>query len=68
MDSELWTWFLGLVIAAGVLTVACGQDPAPSPIIIVATPTLSVSSSSPQTEDQTAGSATGYEAVQCSAS
>ena len=22
MDSELWTWFLGLVIAAGILTAA----------------------------------------------
>ena len=44
-----------ILAAILLLTVACGQDPAPSPIIIVATPTPSVSSSSPQTEDQTAG-------------
>ena len=44
-----------ILAAILLLAVACRQDAAPSTIIIVATPTPSISSNSPQPEDQTVG-------------
>ena len=44
-----------MLAAVLLLTIACGQDPAPSPIIIVATPTPAASNSPLPTGDQPSG-------------
>lgn len=52
MTTLNFLWAFILTAALFTLVVACGQDPAPSPIIIVATPTPVAAGDSSQSEGQ----------------